>query len=589
MASRTTRFGLNHFDDSVPGSILDDGKKHTGHDRVLLDQLLAATEAHSHAWSVQDVAAPTTAPGAVVSSGGGSLKAGSDYSYKVTFVDSDGLETVAGSEVTVSTPDLLDPPAVPSGETNTAGALTVGVYDYALTAVRDTEQSALGDPFTVTLVAGEDSVDLVLPTLGAADFLRVWRRKSTESGYTLIGDNQILTTFTDDGSVAAYPFPTDPAYAPPTSNTGVDIYSVTVTLSAADQAVVQSFAGWRLYRSTVAGSYSAQSLVATVTDRVGDLPFPSPLLVAWVDFGDALLTGTPSTVDQRMHFQPLQLEVLANIAALVGTRPLGYPLLTDEGKLYAQLTAGMTLIGGGGGDSWLGPWAIGTAYQPGALVKQGNGLYHAVAASTGVDPADPPVTAGPYMGEYGDATPVDLATAGIPSTSALYQWFTPTVTSAGITQVQFYLPASSTLTVDCEIYTSTGPADPAPVLVGTFTKDLTGEPVGWVTLTGAAITLTGGVKHQVGIFEAGFTPSPPIAVLGTPSAPEGLAEDGDVYYWDGATYAAQAGSLLAYRFPQVPALGDVRWELVSWIVPAGGTTGQTLTKISNDDGDYGWA
>lgn len=422
MANSTTRFGLSTFGGDVDGSILDDSGKYTGVDRQLLDLLLAAVEQHNHRFSDADGVGPTDAPTADISTPG-SLSAGFDYSYVVSFIDEDGLETAAGEEVTETTPDILVAPDAPSGETDTGGGLANGAYDYALTAVRGEEQSPLGDLFTVTLIDTDATVNLTLPALGAADSLNVWRRKDTEGGFTLIA-NTVLTSLVDVGAVSAYPCATDPSYAPPSENQGIDQYSFTITLSAADQALIQGYAGWRIYRTTTAGIYSAQSLVAQVTDREDEFDPESDLVVEWIDFGDTLLTGKPTLVDQRMHFQPFTFEESISLAAASGDYPVNYPLVVDE-NLYISDGAGdwisvgmegvtglppggttgqvlakdsdadgdaewvdMEAGSGGGGSSvaFRGEWASGTAYIEGDVVQYSDNLYSDILNDTGTTP-----------------------------------------------------------------------------------------------------------------------------------------------------------------------------------------------------------
>lgn len=347
MANQTERFGFSTFGGDVDGSILDDSGKYTGVDRQLLDLLLAAIEQHNHRFSADDAAGPSDAPDADIGSTG-ALSAGLDYSYVVSFVDADGLETPAGDEVTASTPDILDPPDAPSGETATGGTLGDGAYDYALTGIRGDEQSALGDLFSITVLDDEGTVELTLPALGDADSYNVWRRKDTEGGFTLI-DNTTSTSVTDDGTVPAYPFPTDPTYAPPSDNEGIDQYSFTITLSAADQAVVQNYASWRLYRTTTAGIYSAQSLVAEVTDHVVELDPESDLVVSYIDFGDTLVTGQPTAIDERMHFEPFTFEETVSLAAASGDYPENYPIVYNNGLYLSNGLGAWIQVGGASG------------------------------------------------------------------------------------------------------------------------------------------------------------------------------------------------------------------------------------------------
>lgn len=420
MANQTSRFGLSTFGGEVDGSILDDSGKYTGLDRQLLDLLLAATEQHNHRFTADDAAGPSDAATATIGTSG-ALSAGLDYSYVVSFVDADGLETPAGDEVTVSTPDILDAPDAPSGETATGGTLGEGAYDYALTGVRGDEQSALGDLFSITVLGDEGTVELTLPALGDADSYNVWRRKDVDGGFTLI-DTVTSTSVTDDGSVPAYPFPTDPNYAPPTDNEGVDQYSFTVTLSAADQAVVQNYQSWRLYRTTTAGIYSAQSLVAEVTEHVVELDLDSDLIVSYDDLGDALVTGKPTAIDQRMHFEAFTFEESVSLAAASGDYPANYPLVVNN-ILYINNGLGDWIqVGGASGGSngqvltlvsstpqWADvPHELPTAGTTGQILAKNSGSNYDVewismAAGSGLDELAPGGTTGQVLAKASNA------------------------------------------------------------------------------------------------------------------------------------------------------------------------------------------
>lgn len=362
----TNRFGFAWFDDDEPGSITDSAGQFTGRDRLLMDRIFEAIELHDHKLHPATGGAPETGPDLAIGASGGSLQAGLDYSYVVAFVDEFGLETPASDETTISTPDILPAPDAPSGVTSDdANTLAAGAYDYALTGIRGDEQSILGDVFTVTVLGDEDTVTLTLPALGDEDSWNVWRRKDTSSGYTLIG-NTTSTTFVDDGSVAEYQFPLDPAYAPPTTNAGIDQYAVEVTLGAADAVTVQAFAAWRIYRTTTSGSYSAQSLVHEVTERVDELDPESDLVTTWVDYGDALATGQPTSVDQQVHFQPYTFHRFDSTAAadtFSDEFPAYYPILVGASgassyDLYVRNGAEDDWVqisgggGGGGGDPY---------------------------------------------------------------------------------------------------------------------------------------------------------------------------------------------------------------------------------------------
>jgi hypothetical protein len=349
MASTTPRFGLNYFGGDIPGSLTDDGQKYTLGDRLLIDKLLAAIEAHNHHVTAVDSDLPTDAPTLTLHDDvGGTLEAGHTYYYEITFVDDNGLETPAGDEVSIDTPDLLDAPAAPSGESATGGSLPAGMYYYALTAIRGTEESTLGSAFTMTLLAGEGTATLTLPALGGADSLRVWRMGLNESYYTKIGTSS-TGTFTDTGTVAADPCACDPDNQPPAANSGASIYSVTLALSTADAAIISAghIKSWRIYRTETSGNYLASSLVHDTVETIDELDPDSGLVTTWIDDGDSLLPGQPPLNTQRLVFTPYSFETVTTFPT-ASDYPEGYPLIKD-GALYVQIGGSWTTVGGGGG------------------------------------------------------------------------------------------------------------------------------------------------------------------------------------------------------------------------------------------------
>lgn len=348
MSTRTPRFGLNAFGGPASGALSDDGMKFTYADRMLIDRLLSALERNSlHYTPGADIADPAGAPTATVSTGG-TLPAGRTYSYVVSFVGQDGLETLVGDEATVSTPAILAPPLAPQLESAAGGALTPGLYYYALTAIRGPEESTLSPVATGTLVAGEGSMVLTLPTLGDAEQLQVWRRGFSEGGFTRVGTTS-TTSFTDDGSVPADDCACDPTHQPPRTNSGINQYSVTVTLSAADATAITSpgVKAWRLYRTEQAGVYTSSSLVHETVETTDEMDPTSPLISSWSDDGDLLLGGQPVEVSQRMHLTPFGFQRDDALPDPTGW-PDALPLVVD-GVLYVLLDGTWTTVGGGGG------------------------------------------------------------------------------------------------------------------------------------------------------------------------------------------------------------------------------------------------
>ena len=348
MAGQTPRFKLNYFGSGTPGTPNDDGQKFFGLDRLTLDRLLAAIESHDHRVHPAEVA-PTDPLAAELVTGSGNLQGGYTYHYRYAVVDAQGNESIASPEITVATPALLPMPGMPAAYVTAGGSqglLAPGIYYYALTALRGTEETPLGPATLIQLQQGDGSVTLTLPAFGEADAFRVWRMGSTEPGYTRIGLVSAGTEeFVDVGAVAADPCACDPGNAPPPSNTGTSSYGVRLTLP--DVVDVTAIRSWRIYRTMYAGIYPAAALVHDVVEREEEWNPFSPLLTEWIDTGAATLIGKPQDHDLNMRFQPLALEVLDDLPD-PGHYPIGYPIVSGE-TLNVNLDGQWTPVGGGGG------------------------------------------------------------------------------------------------------------------------------------------------------------------------------------------------------------------------------------------------
>ena len=293
MGGQTPRFALNFFGGDVAGSLSDDNDKYTGEDRLSLDRVLAALEAHNHhltaAMDVPDTDVDLSLP----TGASGTLNAGVTYYYCVSFVDAAGLETTTGPETSIATPDVLLTPEAPSGETSTqtGSTLLAGLYYYGLTGLREAEESSLGALGAVTVLTGENTTTLTLPDLGTATSYQIWRMKDTDPGWTRIATST-SGTYLDTGAVPAGHYG-DPTNIPPTSGTGVASYAIDVALAGDDITSLDTATSWRIYRSETSGVYSSASLVHEVIERTSDTDPTAPLMTHWLDDGDAQLTGSP--------------------------------------------------------------------------------------------------------------------------------------------------------------------------------------------------------------------------------------------------------------------------------------------------------
>jgi len=355
MAGRTPRFQFNYFGSGVPGTPNDDGQKFFGLDRALMDRLLAQVETHDHKYRP-----PTTLfadpMAAQLNASGGMIQGGYTYYYRYSVVDEHGNESIAGPEVAVATPGLLSIPGLPSAfyDESTPGTLRPGIYYYALTALRGTEETPIGQAALVQVQPGEGSITLDLPQYGEADALRVWRMSSTEPGYTRVGlVSAPQTQFVDTGAVPADPCACDPGNAPPAANTGTGSYSISLDLpSSVDLSRARA---WRLYRTMFPGAYPTASLVHEVVERENEWDDQSPLLRSWEDVGLNLQVGKPMDADLNMRFAPLSLDIADGDLPLPGPYPAGYPIVSD-GVLYVKIATAWVPVGGGssGGGSFSG-------------------------------------------------------------------------------------------------------------------------------------------------------------------------------------------------------------------------------------------
>lgn len=348
MAGRTKRLGLNRFGGAEAGSIVDDGQKHTSLDRDILDNAFIQTEQHDHKYRPV-VSAGIARPTAIVTTGG-RLRGGQSFHYRVAMIESDGSEGVAGPEITVTLPPLLVPPgplATDMDETlpDPTGVLPPGLYAYALTALRGTEETSLGPALQISVPLGQGGVRLALPPFGDADAVRLWRMHDSAAGYTavaVIGEG--TTSFHDDGSVPADPCACDPGNLPPTANIGASNYAVEITLPID----ITPTLGWRIYRTSTSGRYLTSSLVHLVTELNDENDLGSGIMRSWLDVGDQLQLGMPQESIVALRFQPYTFDSATGALP----EPAGYPELYPmmfEGTLHVLIRGAWKAVGAGGG------------------------------------------------------------------------------------------------------------------------------------------------------------------------------------------------------------------------------------------------
>ncbi len=292
--ARTQHLGLNKF--GAEGRISDEGYKFSLRDRDLLDSILQSLLLHDHSPVVAGnslVGPPSgTAPTLTVVDSGGTLLAGRDYYYKVAYTDVNGNETEAGAAGLASTPDAIVPPEAQVLTTaTTGGTLIAGTYKYALAFYQDAGGITTA-PVTNTIVVptgtSTNTVTIPLPTLpDDADGWKIYRKGPGDLEYWfLVTVASGPTEYEDDGSINP-----DCTSRRPAANTTNSTNLVTIDLPAGYLPLDTRVTGWRIYRTSSAGSYPANSLVATVVETTTE--GGSDLVTTYDDIGDPLALGIP--------------------------------------------------------------------------------------------------------------------------------------------------------------------------------------------------------------------------------------------------------------------------------------------------------
>src|SRR6185503_7016905 len=158
--------------------------------------------------------------------------------------------------------------------------------------------------------------------------------------------------FTDDGSIQPDPCPWDPSHQPPSENTTRTDGAVQVELAPEDAAAVNhrslQIASWRLYRTSVSGTYPASSLVTEQTSHVSE-DRTSDLLTTFIDDGSALQAGTPPQVSQTLR-EPssITFPFAETRTATTDGYPENYPLVVGTSLYVVQDGQWVALTAAGG-------------------------------------------------------------------------------------------------------------------------------------------------------------------------------------------------------------------------------------------------
>lgn len=304
---KTTRFGFGTYGGPDGGNVTDDGSQFSYADKIALDKILSALEAHNHKGG--DVCPdPTAGPQLTLSTSGGVLRPGTTYFYRSSHVDRYGLESAASAEVSVTTAAAALPPSQPVLTTDIGGVLPVGVYHYGLTQVgADGNETMLGPLALVNVLAGSQKAVIEFPPLPAGSTFSVWRlNPNAVTFYVSIARGVTSAFLVDDGTVfsvtdtEATEF--DPSLQPPSVNLSSSSNKITAVVG--DAALVGTDGGpikrWRLYRTTQSGTYAASSLVTELTTTV-NADGTGGLLSTIVDVGATPVVGKPLDASQCLQ------------------------------------------------------------------------------------------------------------------------------------------------------------------------------------------------------------------------------------------------------------------------------------------------
>lgn len=300
--ARTQRFGLETFGGDVDGALGDKGGKFTRGDRLLIDRVLSALEAHSHSGGSR-LADPSAAPALTLDTANGILDANTYY-YTVTYVDQFGLETAMSTEASVTTASAVSRPQGPGLVAEAGGTLDEGLYTYALSAHKGGGETTLSTMATITLTdlnTVRVSIPGGLPV--GADSISIWRQGPTETWFTRVHTQADASDWLDDGSVAADPNACEPANQPQTENTTGASSQVTIEAPTGDLVQPTLATRWRIYRTTTSGVYGPKSLLADVADTTTDGGVQ--LVESFVDDGSVALSwGSPPLESQTLIPSP---------------------------------------------------------------------------------------------------------------------------------------------------------------------------------------------------------------------------------------------------------------------------------------------
>lgn len=242
---KTTFAGLTALDPGEP--ITTDGSSFTAKNPDIIDHLLkigARTHRHNAAAPLPN---PATPPNVQVLDTGGALPSDTPVIVAYTLLDDEGGETLASPAALVTTPSGIAAPIEgPDLDIDySAGTLTVGTYQYAVTLVDSSGGETPASPASsITRDPGQPNATITISGLatligGDINRWRLYRKK--DAGQLLLLTEGTGDVVVDDGSLDC-----DCCTSPPANSTTGNTGAITVVVTS---DMIAGAAGWRLYVS----------------------------------------------------------------------------------------------------------------------------------------------------------------------------------------------------------------------------------------------------------------------------------------------------------------------------------------------------
>lgn len=290
----TQNYGLEQFGPS--GRISDNNYKFTDRDRATIDAVMWTLNNHDHrdTSTLTALAGAENRPELTLATTGGTIPAGQNMYYAISYLDAFGNETEASTTAETATEDPIpSPPIMALSYATTGGALDPGIYRYSLAYY----QSGIGvtratNVATINVPVGTSTnvVTITLDTLpSTATGWRIYRKGPGDHDYFWLDTVTSGPDYDDDGLDLAL----DCTKVRPTANSTNSTNTITIDIHANDLPLDERIQSWRIYRTNTVGFYGPTSLLATVVDTVTQSG--SDLVTTYTDVGAVTFAGSPLT------------------------------------------------------------------------------------------------------------------------------------------------------------------------------------------------------------------------------------------------------------------------------------------------------